>query len=147
MEKSILVALDDSPRATSVLDAAVGFARSLGRGLVLCRVIPMPVVQPSPDGLPLGVDMQAELEKHARLDLDKLSARVPGDVPSRSITILDTPWQGIVEAAKREDVSLVVLGSHGYRVLDRILGTTAAKVVNHADRSVLVVREPEPGKA
>jgi nucleotide-binding universal stress UspA family protein len=34
----------------------------------------------------------------------------------------------------------VVLGSHGYSGFDRILGTTAAKVVNHCDRSVLVVR-------
>ncbi|HVU00723.1 MAG TPA: universal stress protein [Polyangiaceae bacterium] len=33
------------------------------------------------------------------------------------------------------------MGSHGYGTLDRVLGTTAAKVVNHAARSVLVVRD------
>jgi nucleotide-binding universal stress UspA family protein len=31
-------------------------------------------------------------------------------------------------------------GSHGSGGLDRILGTTAAKVVDHADRNVRVVR-------
>jgi nucleotide-binding universal stress UspA family protein len=144
MEKSILVALDDSPRAHGVLDNAIAFARALGQKLVLLRVMPLPVVQLSPEGLPLGVDMQGELERHARHDLEKLLARVPADVPARAMTILDTPWQGIVEAAKKEDVSLIVVGSHSLRVLDRLLGTTAAKVVNHADRSVLVVREPEP---
>jgi len=33
-----------------------------------------------------------------------------------------------------------VIGSHGYGGLDRLLGTTAARVVNHADRNVLIVR-------
>ena len=34
---------------------------------------------------------------------------------------------------------LIVLGSHGYHGLDRLLGTTAGKVVNLARRNVLVV--------
>jgi nucleotide-binding universal stress UspA family protein len=39
------------------------------------------------------------------------------------------------------DVDLIVLGSHGYYGMDRILGTTAANVANLAHRGVLVVRE------
>ena len=39
--------------------------------------------------------------------------------------------------------SVIVIGSHGYGGLERLLGTTAARVVNHADRAVLVVRSPE----
>ena len=38
---------------------------------------------------------------------------------------------------------MIVIGSHGYGGLDRILGTTAARVVNHALCSVFVVRESE----
>lgn len=34
----------------------------------------------------------------------------------------------------------IVIGSHGHGGIDRVLGTTAAKLVNHADRNVLVVR-------
>ena len=49
----------------------------------------------------------------------------------------------ICSAAREHDVDLIVIGSHGYGILDRLLGTTAAKVVNHADRSVLVVRSHE----
>ena len=37
---------------------------------------------------------------------------------------------------------LIVIGSHGYGGIDHLLGTTAARVVNHADRPVLVVRGP-----
>jgi nucleotide-binding universal stress UspA family protein len=52
-----------------------------------------------------------------------------------------TPWQAICEMAKTENVDLIMVGSHGYQGLDRLIGTTAAKIVNHADRSVLVVRD------
>jgi nucleotide-binding universal stress UspA family protein len=41
------------------------------------------------------------------------------------------------------EAALILIGSHGYSGLDHLLGTTAARVVNHADRSVLVVRHPE----
>jgi nucleotide-binding universal stress UspA family protein len=40
-----------------------------------------------------------------------------------------------------------VIGCHGYSGLDRVIGTTAGKVVNHADRSVFVVRERPSGPA
>jgi nucleotide-binding universal stress UspA family protein len=58
-----------------------------------------------------------------------------------------TPWQAICTVAKGMNAELIVIGSHGYGAVDRLLGTTAAKVVNHADCSVLVVRthaQPKP---
>jgi len=36
------------------------------------------------------------------------------------------------------------MGSHGYGFLERLVGTTAARIVNHARCSVLVVRGEEP---
>ena len=53
---------------------------------------------------------------------------------------IGTPWSAICDEAKKIKADLIVIGSHGYGTLDRILGTTAAKVVNHAECSVLVVR-------
>ncbi len=38
-------------------------------------------------------------------------------------------------------MDLIVLGSHGYGGIDRLLGTTAAHVANRAERNVLVVHE------
>lgn len=62
----------------------------------------------------------------------------------KMITLMGTPWDESCTTAKPEGV---VIGAHGYGGLDRVLGTTASRVVNHADRSVLVVRgEPvHPG--
>ena len=51
------------------------------------------------------------------------------------------PWEGVCRVARERQVDLIVVGSHGYGgAMDHILGTTAAKIVNHADRNVLVVR-------
>jgi len=46
----------------------------------------------------------------------------------------------ICRTARELDADLIVIGSHGYGGIDRVLATTAARVVNHADRSVLVAR-------
>jgi nucleotide-binding universal stress UspA family protein len=50
---------------------------------------------------------------------------------------------GHLRPARAIGADLIVIGSHGYGGLDRVLGTTAARVVNHADRSVLVVRNAD----
>lgn len=140
MQKPILAALDETVRAKEVLAAAVSLAHTFRTSLVLCRVISLPSVQLSADGLPVQVDLQTTLEKKAEAELAEQAKGVPADLKVKLVTILDVPWQGICEAAQKEDVGLILVGSHGYRALDVILGTTAAKVVNHADRSVLVVR-------
>jgi hypothetical protein len=48
------------------------------------------------------------------------------------------PWHVICDAARDEGAALVVIGSHGYRGIDRLLGTTASKVVDYAKQSVLL---------
>jgi nucleotide-binding universal stress UspA family protein len=54
------------------------------------------------------------------------------------------PWRGVCAAALEEQVDLIVIGSHGYGALDHVLGTNAARIVNHAPCSVLVVRPGVP---
>jgi universal stress protein F len=141
--KRILVGLDGSPRAPAVLLAASDLAGRLGAELLLFRAVGLPVEVPraayalSPDAL---ADL---LRDEARKYLEEQARDVPeGRIAGLRVAI-GTPWQAICEAAASHDIDLVVIGSHGYGGLDRVLGTTAAKVVNHADRSVLVVRAPE----
>jgi universal stress protein F len=144
MMKPILVALDDSERAPHVLRAATQMARSFDAPLVLFRAVAFPAVPLAPDGLPVAIDYEDDAERRARRDLEAYARGVPEDIPARVTTAVDIPWQGVCETAKREDCSLIVIGSHGYGGLDRLLGTTAAKVVDHADRAVLVVRDSFP---
>jgi len=137
--KRILVALDGSPRAPKVIAAAVRLAEMSGANLLLYHAIGV-----SPD-LPREAWVEADsfadvLVRHARAGLEELAKGVPPARLEGIVTSFASPRDGICDIAKERDVDLIVIGSHGFGGLDRVLGTVAAKVVNHADRNVLVVR-------
>src|SRR4051794_11382618 len=110
--KSILVALDASPRAPEVLGAAVAFARSTGAKLLLLRSIGLPGELPieayamSPDGL-INV-----LNDRANRELGQLAEAVPAGVSFEIQVQVGSPWQVICEVARNQDVGLIVIGSH-----------------------------------
>jgi nucleotide-binding universal stress UspA family protein len=145
--KRFLVALDSSPRASLVLAHAVELASKLGARLVLLRVSGIPIGVPLEAFVSSPVELAEMLEKVAQDELQRQADGVPPALLEKMLTLMGTPWDGICSTAKQENVDLIIIGSHGYAGLDRILGTTASRVVNHADRSVLVVRgEPiNPG--
>jgi nucleotide-binding universal stress UspA family protein len=76
----------------------------------------------------------------ARKDVEKLCKPIPAARIAATHVVLGTPWRTLCDLATEKNAGLIVIGSHGYHGLDRLLGTTAAKVVNHAHCSVLVVR-------
>jgi len=136
----ILVGLDGSPRAPAVLDAAVALARRTGDKLVLLRSFGVPPeMPPGVWNLP-EASLAETLRQHAEQYLERCRGNVPADVPATTSVVLGTPWQALCRAATATHADFIVIGSHGYGAVDRLLGTTAAKVVNHADCSVLVVR-------
>jgi universal stress protein F len=141
--RKMLVALDGSPRERDVLAAAIAIGRSTGARLVLFRSVGVPLELPK-EALSISPDeIQKLLESRAKQELDLLQNEVPIEIRGNARILVGNPWQSIERIAGEEDVDLIVIGSHGYGTLERVLGTTAAKVVNHADRSVLVVRAPE----
>lgn len=138
--KRIFVALDGSPRAPRVLEAAARLAELAGGKLVLYRAITV-----SPD-LPREVLVQTDrrlediLVANARDDLARTAVHLRPGLVEKMLAGFAVPWDGICREARECEADLIVIGSHGYGGIDRILGTTAGKVVNHADRNVLVVR-------
>lgn len=141
--KKIVVGLDGSPRERGVLEAAIGLARKTGAKLVLMRGVGVPQELPTEALAVTPAEVPAMLQRSAQAALDALVTQVPSELRGGCRTSVGTPWQSITSVATQEDADLIVIGSHGYGGIDRVLGTTAAKVVNHADRSVLVVRAPE----
>jgi nucleotide-binding universal stress UspA family protein len=139
--KRILVGLDGSPRAATVLAAAARLATLGDAKLVLFRAIALPDLPQEVLAMPTA-RVEDILRSAAHAELDKLASAVDPTLIERITTELATPWDGITREAKKVDADLVVIGSHGYGGLDRLLGTTAAKVVNHSDRNVLIVRTP-----
>jgi nucleotide-binding universal stress UspA family protein len=141
--KRILVALDSSPRAGAVLETAARIASAMpGCKLVLFHSVGLPPELPASVLGYVDGNLTDILAKKAKYEIDALAATVPKELVERVEVLLGVPWQAICREATERDVDLIVIGSHGYGVIDRFLGTTAAKIVNHTDRSVLVVRPP-----
>lgn len=141
--KRILVALDSSPRAAAVLGAGIELARTTGAKIWLMRAVTLPAELPANmwGAAPtLTVD---GFMNTAKRDLAEIATAVPSELLEGASAEVGVPWDAICSVAREHDVDMIVIGSHGYRLLDRIIGTTAAKVVNHADRPVLVVREKD----
>lgn len=144
--RKILVGLDSSPRASHVLEAAVSLAQRFGAKLVLVNSIGIPFDFPA-DALGLSpTALPGIMEEAARRDMEARARALPPDLAHKVDVQIGTPWQVVCNLAKEEDVDLIVIGSHGYSGLDRVIGTTAGRIVNHADRPVLVVRA-KPGEA
>ncbi|CAN5893665.1 hypothetical protein BH11MYX3_BH11MYX3_12010 [soil metagenome] len=140
--KRILVAIDSSSRAPAVLAAALRMAELSDAKLVVFRAIGIPPDMPPALFMATDLSLEDVLLRNARNELDLALKDVPRDRVEKIVIDVATPWDGICRAGREHDVDLIVLGSHGYRGLDKLLGTNAGKVVNHADRNVLVVRTP-----
>jgi nucleotide-binding universal stress UspA family protein len=138
--KRILAALDGSPRAPKVLEAATQLAELAGAKLVLYRAITVWPDLPREALVETDLRLEDVLVANARTDLQRIADTLRPGLLEQIVTTFATPWDGICRAAKERAVDLIVIGSHGYGGIDRLLGTVAAKVVNHADRNVLVVR-------
>jgi nucleotide-binding universal stress UspA family protein len=138
--KRIMVAVDGSARAPTVAAAAARMAELSDAKLVLFRAIGIPSDMPREVLNLIDRSLEDLLISNAHAELERLAAALPKGRVERIVTPFATAWDGICRTARELDVDLIVIGSHGYSGIDRFLGTTAAKVVNHADRNVLVVR-------
>lgn len=139
MAHRILVALDDSPRARHVLDVALEQARSRNAELRILHVIAIPPEFPPAAHTHGGDPLPAHMRKLADERLNALLAGVHDVRWEILIEERHRAAQAILEQAAKYQADLIVIGSHGYDALDRLLGTTAAKVVNLAPTDVLVV--------
>jgi universal stress protein F len=139
----ILVGLDASPRAEGVLKVATELARRAGGKLLLFRSVGIPHDVPEAAFSMTPAKVAELLQADAKKYLDKLAAAVPQNLLLGTMVHIGTPWCAICQAADEQNADVIVIGSHGYSGIDQLIGTTAAKVVNHAKQSVMVVRAPE----
>lgn len=146
--RRILVGLDGSPREARVLDTAADLATRYSASLVLMRAVGLPPEIPPEAWQNPALSVKEFLEAKALEGLERMARLLPPAVRAscRLEVVVATPWQGLCVGAQSMEADLIVIGSHGYGGLDRVLGTTAGRVVNHALCSVLVVRSlPDAG--
>lgn len=141
--KTVLVPIDSSSVADEVVSAAVEYARTHSARVRLLRVVGLPTELPLEAYAMNPDDIAGLLTKSAQRELERVAASIPQDLYAGLRIELGAPWRAICDVASEEDVDLIVMGAHGHKLLDSLLGTTTGRVVNHTDRSVFVVR-PRP---
>jgi len=142
----IFVALDDSPRAAGVAARGMEFARATGAAVRVYHAVSVPPEFPPAAATHGGDPLPAYLHRIATERLHALVDEVR-DVPCEVLVEQSSSaWRSILDAASHFDADVIVIGSHGYDMLERVLGTTAAKVVDLSTRDVFVVRRFDVGE-
>jgi universal stress protein F len=139
--RRVLVAVDDSPRAAGVFEVGAEYAKVLGAELYLFRTITLPPEFPPAAVCSEDDPLPKRLTEIARQQLAALAKRAPEIEVTKKVITFGFPDHMILEAAEKLQVDLIVLGSHGYKGWDRVLGTTAAAIANRSKRNVLVVHD------
>jgi nucleotide-binding universal stress UspA family protein len=126
--RRILVPLDFSEPSARALDTAVAFGRTLGASLDVLHIVPL----------------NGHGEKEAVGELARVAPATLDDVvASRRVVKALAPELGIVEAARKGNADLIVMGTHGRTGLKHVkLGSVAERVVQLAPCAVLTVRPP-----
>jgi len=85
-------------------------------------------------------DLQARRAAEARVELQMLAATAPPGVRVDIETRHGAPAAQILAAADSHGADLILIASHRPGLRDYLIGSTAARVVRHAQTSVLIVR-------
>jgi nucleotide-binding universal stress UspA family protein len=145
MYKHILLPVDGSELSLRAADAGIALARQLG-----ARVHALHVVVPLP-AMPFLNEVIVTSDAEYADSAEEAGARYLAAVRERadaagvpcqgSLETDPRPHHAIVEVARREGCDLIVMGSHGWRGLDRLLlGSEAQRVILDSGVPVLVNR-------
>ena len=141
--KNILFPTDFTEGALHALPYAADMARSCQAKLHIIHVI-YDVATASGLYVPhVSFDeMYKDLEKSAQKELEKFGYEELKDLKDVEYTVLrGIPYEGILKFVQEKNISIIVIGTHGRKGLDRFLfGSTAEKVVRYAPCPVLTVR-------
>ena len=147
MFQRILVPLDGSRRAESVLPLAVRLAAASGGTVFLLQVMPDPdeiasyiSLQP----LPSRLQHETDLARVTRY-LQEMGQKALADTPTGIIVKQGDPTANILATVDEYAIDLIVMCSHGYSGLTRwTLGSIAEKVTHNTRVPVLLLRDPIP---
>lgn len=140
--KKILVPVDLSPASTILLEYANTIAEKFAAKIICLFVAEDPY---SYTGLPVDVRLdpydegiEAYSRKHMKSFIEENRKRVTG--AWEGVVITGHPAREIIDYAAKEKIDIIVIGTHGFTGLDRmIFGSVAEKVIKMAPCPVLVV--------
>jgi nucleotide-binding universal stress UspA family protein len=149
MYRTILVPLDGSSRAEKILPHAEQLAQLCRAKIILTQVVEPVYISAGPPEVPVMISQELTQER-----ADNAAAYLSGwrvKLEKKGIEVMTRVEHGpivatIVEVAEREDADLIALASHGRSGLARVFyGSVAAGLLQHADRTLLIVRSTGKG--
>ena len=129
--QKVLLATDLTPAGDRALDRAVQLATDWCAQLVVCHVIEASSLRP------WGIEQRV---RNAELEIERLVQGALAREPTRHIVIGD-PAERVIEHVQAIGADFIVTGpAHGKIIGDKLLGSTAARIVRQAKKPVLAVR-------
>jgi universal stress protein A len=125
---------------------ALAFCRSFQAQLHVIHVIP-PMLGPElpatipPEMPPLVAD--PALLQTSKQNLEKVVRDLAGSTDNVVIeAFYGSPWDGVCDYAKRNEIDLIIVATHGRTGLAHaLIGSTAERIVQHAPCPVLSVKQ------
>ncbi len=147
MYKHILVPTDGSKLSIKAAKQAVKLAKSLGAKITGFYAAPEFSTTYYGDGYILRAPSAKAQEDYAKKQARKFLSIVEVEasaeqVPCEAFHVLsDSPYEAIIDAAKKKKCDLIFMASHGRRGLEGlVLGSETQKVLIHSKIPVLVCR-------
>lgn len=140
--RTILVPTDFSAPSRKGLRYAVDLAERFGARIILLNVVEQLGATPDFAYNPLVLPNE-QVEANAKKHLDKFrqDEALSDELVERTLVRSGVPYSEICSAARTLKCDLIVIATHGYTGLKHVfMGSTAERVVRHAQCPVLVVR-------
>jgi nucleotide-binding universal stress UspA family protein len=148
MFKHILLPTDGSKLSDRAVQRGIELAEAIRARVTAVHVIPeFRMMADESFVLPTSIDLKARYEKESKARaskmLEKISARAEAaGVPYEGVVVIgETPYEYIIDTAKKRKCDLIMMASHGRRGISALLlGSETSKVLTHSKVPVLVVR-------
>lgn len=148
MYKRILVPLDGSPLAETVLQYAQALAECMGSEIVLLRVTPSPIVEFAFTTPVTTQSVQEAEQEEARAYLREAEAPLEDAGLKVTSRLGEGPvGYSIIETAKEIKADLIAMSTHGRSGFQRLmLGSVADQVMRGSSVPVLLIRPRNLGE-
>ncbi|MBT3355235.1 MAG: universal stress protein [Candidatus Scalindua sp.] len=141
--KKILCPIDHSDCSKEALKYAVSLAMKDEAKLLLLHVIDIRSFNEGLDAMSTQIPNEETLEQLRVKLLDCIPEEIRDDMDVEATVIQGIPFAEIISTAKKKEIDMIVIGSHGRTGLKHMMmGSVSEKVVRKAPCPVLTVRQP-----
>ncbi len=142
--KSFLLTTDFSKSARVAYNQAIDLCQTYDGHLTLLHVINPVVVPPAYPMVTSEALVSREKEKSIKkLIVEEINTYFPVDITVDPIIVTGVPFVEIISYARKNEIEMIIIATHGFTGLNHILfGSTAEKVVRKSPCPVLTIRDP-----